>query len=70
VRRTEFASLSRRIAELEKNVQFIRKLNQHIREGNGEMAAQTIRDYLAVEKRFAMEFRIEGEHDPLPKPSP
>ncbi|MEW6442278.1 MAG: GntR family transcriptional regulator [bacterium] len=63
VRRTEFASFSQRLVELGRNVQILRDLTRYIQEGDGEAAAQTIRDYLVVEKKFAMELRMEVPDD-------
>lgn len=60
-RRTQFATLSRRIDDLAKNVTFFQKAARHIEKGKAEMAAQTIRQYAQNEKAFALRMHREGK---------
>ena len=53
-RRIQFASLSLRAEDLRKNVVFFQNATQYIKKGNGEMAAQTIRNYAQNEREFAI----------------
>ena len=53
-RRIQFASLSRRVEDLKKNVVFFQRATQYAEEGNGEMAAETIRSYVQNERDFAL----------------
>jgi len=66
VRRTQFATLSRRGDELKKNAQFLKDANEYIEQRNEEMAVQTILAYLKNEKNFAMKLPMDGMYDRPP----
>ncbi len=53
-RRVQFASLSFRAEDLNKNVGFFKRATRYVEEGNAKMASQTIRDYAQNEKAFAL----------------
>jgi len=56
-RRTQFATLSRRVDDLTKNVTFFQKGARYIEKGNAEKAAQIIRQYARNEKGYALRMR-------------
>ncbi len=53
-RRTQFATLSQRFDDLEKNVTFFQKAARHIEKGDAAAAAEIIRKYAQNEKAFAL----------------
>jgi DNA-binding GntR family transcriptional regulator len=62
-RRIQFASLSLRVEDLRKNVVFFKLATQYIEKGDGEMAAQTIRNYAQNEREFALQYGMKWAVD-------
>jgi DNA-binding GntR family transcriptional regulator len=54
MRRAEYASVSVQVGDLKKNVGFFKRIAKYAQEGNGEMAAETVRAFFRHEKEFVM----------------
>jgi DNA-binding GntR family transcriptional regulator len=66
VRRTQFATLSRRGDEFRQNAKFLKDAAEYIAQRNEEMAARTLRAYVQNEKDFAMKLPMEAMHESPP----